>query len=161
MDLVPLLSVVVAVVALIVAALAMVSARNAHRSAQESRRDYSRIANADQDVVDVLLDRISEIDVVTRSVEELSKKVKETRDELGQSLRHVAVLRYDAYGDQTGRRSFSVAVIDDSGDGFIISSLHSRAESQTFAKGVTGGHAKGLSPEETEALRFAKEGGTA
>lgn len=145
----------VAVVSLIVASLALASANRARQEAAKARRDYVSIAKADQDVVDVLLDRVSEIDVLSRSVEELSAGVKRTKSEVANSLRHIAVVRFDAFDDQTGRTSFATAILTDAGDGIVISNLQGRTESQTFAKGVTSGHAKGLSPEEIEAISYA------
>ena len=75
------------------------------------------------------------------------------RADLGQALRHVAVVRYDAFGDMGGRLSFSAAVIDDHGDGLVFSSIHARGESRTYAKGVVGGTSDAtLTPEEQQAL---------
>ncbi|MFZ1362453.1 MAG: DUF4446 family protein [Candidatus Nanopelagicales bacterium] len=153
------IALVVAVVAVLVAVVAFSKAARASSEATKARRDYASIARADKDVVDVLLDRISEIDLLSKSVEELSESVKRTKNDLAHSLRHVAVVRFDAFGDQTGRRSFSAAVLDDNGDGIVLTGLQGRTESQAFAKGVTGGHAKGLSPEETEAISHALAGG--
>lgn len=153
------IALVVAVVAVLIALVAFAKAQRANAEALKARRDYVSIANADKDVVDVLLDRISEIDVLSKSVEELSASVKRTKDDLAHSLRHVAVVRFDAFGDQTGRRSFSAAVLDDNGDGVVLTGLQGRTESQTFAKGITAGHAKGLSPEELEAVTHALAGG--
>lgn len=81
------------------------------------------------------------------------------RSALGQALRHVAVVRYDAFGDMGGRLSFSAAVIDDNGDGLVISSIHARGESRTYAKGVVGGASDAtLTPEEQQALAAARTG---
>lgn len=81
------------------------------------------------------------------------------RADLGQALRHVAVVRYDAFGDMGGRLSFSAAIIDDGGDGVVISSIHARGESRTYAKGVVGGTADAtLTPEEQQALAAARTG---
>jgi len=81
------------------------------------------------------------------------------RADLGQALRHVAVVRYDASGDMGGRLSFSAAVIDDFGDGLVLSSIHARGESRTYAKGVVGGTSDAtLSPEEQQALAAARTG---
>jgi uncharacterized protein DUF4446 len=81
------------------------------------------------------------------------------RADLGQALRHVAVVRYDAFGDMGGRLSFSAAVVDDRGDGLVISSIHARGESRTYAKGVVGGASDAtLSPEEQQALAAARTG---
>ena len=81
------------------------------------------------------------------------------RADLGQALRHVAVVRYDAFGDMGGRLSFSAAVVDDHGDGLVLSSIHARGESRTYAKGVVGGASDAtLTPEEQQALAAARTG---
>ena len=81
------------------------------------------------------------------------------RSDLAQALRHVAVVRYDAFGDMGGRLSFSAAVVDDRGDGLVFSSIHARGESRTYAKGVVGGTSDAtLTPEEQQALASARTG---
>jgi hypothetical protein len=81
------------------------------------------------------------------------------RSDLEQALRHVAVVRYDAFGDMGGRLSFSAAVVDDHGDGLVFSSIHARGESRTYAKGVVGGGSDAtLTPEEQQALAAARTG---
>ena len=81
------------------------------------------------------------------------------RADLGQALRHVAVVRYDAFGDMGGRLSFSAAVVDDHGDGLVLSSIHARGESRTYAKGVANGTSDTtLTPEEQQALAAARTG---
>jgi hypothetical protein len=81
------------------------------------------------------------------------------RADIAQALRHVAVVRYDAFGDMGGRLSFSAAVVDDRGDGLVFSSIHARGESRTYAKGVVGGGSDAtLTPEEHQALAAARTG---
>ncbi len=81
------------------------------------------------------------------------------RADLGQALRHVAVVRYDAFSDMRGRMSFSAAIVDDHGDGLVLSSIHARGESRTYAKGVVGGISDAtLTPEEQQALAAARTG---
>jgi hypothetical protein len=81
------------------------------------------------------------------------------RADLAQALRHVAVVRYDAFGDMGGHLSFSAAVVDDRGDGLVFSSIHARSESRTYAKGIVGGGSDAtLSPEEQQALAAARTG---
>jgi hypothetical protein len=58
-----------------------------------------------------------------------------------------------------GRLSFSAAIIDDEGDGLVLSSIHARGESRTYAKGVVAGAADTtLTPEEQQALAAARTG---
>ena len=81
------------------------------------------------------------------------------RGDLAQALKHVAVVRYDAFGDMGGRLSFSAALVDDAGDGVVLSSIHARGESRTYAKGVVGGRSDvTLTPEEQQALAAARTG---
>lgn len=81
------------------------------------------------------------------------------RSDIAQALRHVAVVRYDAFGDMGGRLSFSAAVVDDRGDGLVFSTIHTRGESRTYAKGVVGGSSDAtLTPEEQQALAAARTG---
>ncbi|QGN59535.1 DUF4446 family protein [Nostocoides sp. HKS02] len=81
------------------------------------------------------------------------------RADIAQALRHVAVVRYDAFGDMGGRLSFSAALVDDRGDGLVFSSIHARGESRTYAKGVVGGRSDAtLTPEEQQALASARTG---
>ena len=72
------------------------------------------------------------------------------------ALTRVAVVRYDAFGDLAGALSFSAALLDDAGNGLVLSSINGRSETRTYAKGVTGGDSDApLSPEEREAIAEA------
>jgi len=94
-----------------------------------------------------------------REVHGLREQVAATRGDLAAALRHVSVVRYDAFGDQSGQLSFSVALLDDGGDGLVLTSLNGRTETRTYAKGVSaGGGDQGLSPEESEAVERAGSG---
>lgn len=81
------------------------------------------------------------------------------RHDIAQALRHVAVVRYDAFGDMGGRLSFSAALLDANGDGLVLTSIHGRSESRTYAKGVAGGDSETtLTPEERQAVAAARKG---
>jgi Protein of unknown function (DUF4446) len=74
------------------------------------------------------------------------------------ALRHVGVVRYDAFGDMGGRLSFSAAVFDAQGDGFVISSINGRSETRTYAKALSGLKSEqALSPEEEQAIHDAQD----
>lgn len=114
-------------------------------------------------VVDRRLSQLVEAGVPTSPeltrIEGLESALASLRGELSQALRHVAVVRYDAFGDMGGRMSFSAAVVDDTGDGMVISSIHARGESRTYAKGIVGGDSEiVLTPEERQALDAARTG---
>ena len=100
------------------------------------------------------------LEVAPANRHELDKRLKVTRADLARALRHVAVVRYDAYGDLAGRYSFSAALLDDSGDGLIITSIHGRNENRLYLKGIAQGNPDiELSPEEEQAVVAAKGDG--
>ncbi len=89
--------------------------------------------------------------------EQMAAELETLRSEVGTSLRHLAVVRYDAFGDMGGHLSWSVALLDDAGDGVVLTSIHGRSDSRTYAKNIAGWTAnQQLSPEEQEAIRFAR-----
>ncbi|MBE1589126.1 DUF4446 family protein [Nonomuraea angiospora] len=75
------------------------------------------------------------------------------------AIRDVAVCRYDALSEMTGRLSFSVAMINGLGDGIVLTSINGRSETRTYVRPVVGGKGREpLSPEEEEAVRAARLG---
>jgi hypothetical protein len=76
-----------------------------------------------------------------------------------QALRDLAIVHYDALKEMSGHRSFSLALLNATGDGVVISSINGRTETRTYAKVVRDGHPlEMLSPEENQALRAARLG---
>ena len=72
------------------------------------------------------------------------------------SVRHVALLRYDAFEDVGGRLSFSCAMLDGEGSGVVITSINGRQDTRVYAKPITGGTSSyNLSTEEEDAIRQA------
>ena len=66
------------------------------------------------------------------------------------------MVRYDAYGEMSGRQSSSMALLDDNGTGVVLSSILHRDQARMYVKGVRDGRSEiELSPEEDEAIRTA------
>ncbi|MEJ7756065.1 MAG: DUF4446 family protein [Nocardioidaceae bacterium] len=90
-------------------------------------------------------------------LEALREEVQALRADAGETLRHLASVRYDAFGDMGGQMSWSLALLDDSGDGIVLTSIHGRSDSRTYAKNVTAWTCdQQLSPEETDAIGAAR-----
>ena len=87
----------------------------------------------------------------------LRQEVAALKAENAQALRHVAVIRYDAFTDTGGQLSWSMALLDDSGSGVVLSSIQGRNEARTYAKNVAGWSSETqLSPEEEDAISNAR-----
>lgn len=90
-------------------------------------------------------------------VQGLRQEVAALRAEGGYALKHLAVVRYDAFGDMGGHLSWSLAMADDEGNGVVLTSIHGRSEARTYAKSVADWKCdQPLSPEEDEALAAAR-----
>jgi len=83
----------------------------------------------------------------------VTAEIQRLRSDVSTSLRHMAVVRYDAFGDMGGHLSWSMALLDDGGDGVVLTSIHGRSDSRTYAKNVSSWTVnQQLSPEEAEAI---------
>jgi hypothetical protein len=75
------------------------------------------------------------------------------------AIRHVGLLRYDAFEDVGGRLSFSCALLDDHGSGVVVTSINGRQDTRVYAKPISeGSSAYSLSVEEAEAIKQALAG---
>jgi hypothetical protein len=96
-------------------------------------------------------------DALPEDVVGLRQEVAALQQETRSALRHLAVVRYDAFGDMGGHLSWSVALLDDGGDGVVLTSIHGRSDARTYAKSISGWACEQqLSPEEDEAIAHAR-----
>src|SRR4051795_11622978 len=87
----------------------------------------------------------------------LRAEVEALRREAAGAVRRLAVVRYDAFGDMGGRLSWSMAMLDDGGDGVVVTSIHGRSDARSYAKNVVQWSGdQQLSPEEADAIQQAK-----
>ncbi|KAB2812758.1 DUF4446 family protein [Pimelobacter simplex] len=128
------MAVVLALLALVVAAAALVVAlRSGRRTPAEAGDDLPADAAG------------------------LRREVAALRAEAAGALRHLAVVRYDAFDEMGGRLSWSLALLDDAGDGVVLTSIRGRNEARTYAKSVAAwAGEQELSPEEAEAVAHAR-----
>jgi len=130
---------VLVVLALLLALAALVIASLALRRNGSRRRTARRVSELPTDV------------------QGLRGEVQALRTEVSDALRHLAVVRYDAFGDMGGHLSWSLALLDDAGNGVVLTSIHGRSDARTYAKNVSEWVCdQQLSPEEEEAIKFAR-----
>jgi Protein of unknown function (DUF4446) len=97
------------------------------------------------------------VDALPEDVHGLRQEVAALRAEGKDALRHLAVVRYDAFGDMGGHLSWSLALLDDGGHGVVLTSIHGRSDARTYAKSISGWSCEQqLSPEELEAIEHAR-----
>jgi hypothetical protein len=73
------------------------------------------------------------------------------------ALRRPELLRYDAFGDMGGRLSWSLALVDESGNGTVLTSIHGRSDARSYAKSLLDWECdQPLSPEEDAVVATAR-----
>jgi len=149
----------IALVGLVLAGVLAVQVRRL-RAAQRvvlggEGRDVAVHAAELQAAFRVLEDRVEEV------AERLEKRTALVEHRLDGALAHRALVRYDAYGEQSGQQSFSVALLDASRSGIVLSCITNRDTMRLYCVEVHGGEGhRELSPEEAGAIRAALSGGT-
>jgi len=72
------------------------------------------------------------------------------------AIAYRALVRYDAYNEMSGHQSMSIALLDATRSGIVLSSIHHRDQARLYAKQLHDGQSElELSPEEDEAVRLA------
>jgi len=97
-------------------------------------------------------------DYVQDAAERLDGRMSTAEHRIDRAVAYRALIRYDAYGEMSGRQSTSIALLDANRSGLVLSSIHHRDQARLYAKEVREGQPElELSPEEDEAIRRALE----
>ena len=132
----------------------LVTATGSGRRSRETRGPI-RLDDALRGLLDGHAGQIKRLEQAVRS---LSNTDRQQQGLIDGSVRHVALLRYDAFEDVGGRLSFSCALLDQHGNGVVLTSINGRQETRVYAKSITDGRSTyNLSGEESEAIRRALE----
>ncbi|MEX0875734.1 MAG: DUF4446 family protein [Actinomycetota bacterium] len=109
-----------------------------------------------EDLLEAVSGQIEEVRGLRTDIQQLAADLQTLAEAFRGALQRFAVYRYDAFEDMGGQLSFSAALLNDHGDGLVISCINGRQEARTYAKPIQrAASAYNLSPEEQEAIRLA------
>jgi hypothetical protein len=95
-------------------------------------------------------------DWVEDVLRKLDERVGTSERRIDGCLAYSALVRYDAYGEMSGRQSSSFALLDAHRSGIVVSSILHREQARVYVKKVHNGQSElELSPEELEAIDAA------
>jgi Protein of unknown function (DUF4446) len=95
---------------------------------------------------------------VQDAADRLEHRMETAERRIDGAMAYRALVRYDAYGEMSGRQSTSIALLDANRSGIVLSSIHHRDQARLYAKEVRDGKPElELSPEEDEAIHRALE----
>jgi hypothetical protein len=116
--------------------------------------------HGDRDLVEYCVELEQAFGALRSYVEEVAQtldgRLGDAEIRLQGGIAHRALVRYDAYNEMSGRQSLSIALLDDTRSGIVLSSIHHRDQARIYAKQVRDGESElELSPEEHDAVRLA------
>jgi hypothetical protein len=157
---------IVVVLGVIVVVLAILVIVLLRRVASLDRRVSLITSGGDgKSLEDTLEAHIDKVYSVARDVDELESRTSALEKASLDAFSRVGLVRYNPFEDTGGNQSFALAMLDAHGDGYVISSLHTRTVTRVYGKAIAAGRSEAaLSEEEADALRIAlasREPGTA
>lgn len=98
------------------------------------------------------------IEAIYGHLAEISGRLAAVEMQGQRAIQRVGVVRYNPFEDTGSNQSFVLAILDARGDGFVLTSMHSRQQTRVFLKSVAAGKSEAaLSEEEAQAIRSATE----
>lgn len=101
---------------------------------------------------------IDKVDDLKKHDELIAEHALKLDKRLAQSIRNVSTMRFKAFDQNGSNQSFAIALVNELGNGVIISSLHHRDRVSVFAKPVANyGSTHDLTEEEVGVLEETKQ----
>ncbi|HEX9008373.1 MAG TPA: DUF4446 family protein [Patescibacteria group bacterium] len=112
---------------------------------------------AKKDLISSLNHLISVTEQNSDDIKGLSEKLLQNIEDNKNHLQRIGFMRYNPFTDTGGDQSFSMCLLDEKGNGIMVSSLHSRENTRLYAKKIENGkpQAQVLSKEEQEVIKQA------
>lgn len=150
----------IAIGAVVVAAGALIGVWLAVRELRRVRAAQAvLLGGSGRDLVDFTVSLQGRIEDLHSAVDELAAAVARVDRRVDGSVSRTAVVRYDAYEHAGGHQSASIALLDASRTGVVVSAIQGRDYARVYVKELEHGRASiALSPEEQEAVDRAMAG---
>jgi hypothetical protein len=147
----------IAVAALAVALLGVALALASWRRLRRVRAAQAVLLGGGRsDIVEFAVSLQARIDDLHKAVDEVAAGLARVDRRLDGALARTSIVRYDAYEGTGGHQSASVAVLDSSRTGVVLSAIQGRDYARIYVKELDRGRASvALSPEEQEAVERA------
>lgn len=111
-----------------------------------------------KDLKNVLNEILTKVDLNQKDLKDLSEALSKARKSMQSHIQKIGFVRFNPFPQTGGDQSFSLSLLDEKDNGFVLSSLHSRDTTRFYAKTIKSGQPEGskLSEEEKKAIKNAK-----
>lgn len=127
----------------------------------DMRRRLRKVTMGDDDDAsnsqEILMKHAAKINSAVDAEEKLNQEINQLKELVSKSISRVAVVRFNAFQDDTAELSYCIALLDAENSGVIISSLTGREFSRSYVKPIEKGSSPNykLTKEEEQALHDA------
>jgi hypothetical protein len=159
-SLTPLILAIVSACALILGLLAFILAILSARRTRSLLNRYATLVNGQEgaDLERLINQSHRQVHEFTLQLQDVHRTLADHEDRLRKKAVRPVVLRYNAFGELGNDLSFAVSVVDENGDGAVMSSIFGREESRVYAKPLQNGTSTyTLTDEERRAVQLARQ----
>ncbi|MCC5909537.1 MAG: DUF4446 family protein [Clostridiaceae bacterium] len=120
---------------------------------------YKRLmkGTSGKNIEDVLMQHIDKVQEVQEEFKDIYTKIDVLDNRMSFCIQNVGIVRYNAFEDVGSDLSYSVAILDENNNGILLTGIHGRNETVSYAKPIKNGSSNyNLSVEEMQALERAK-----
>ncbi len=110
-----------------------------------------------KDLEDTIISLEEDILILKGAKVDVEREISAMNVKLKKSIRGVETIRFNPFSDQGSNQSFAIGMLNEHGDGLVMSSLYSRDRMSVFAKPVKNGESEfELTREERDVLQKSK-----
>jgi hypothetical protein len=125
------------------------------RTLDERLRSITRGSDG-RSLESILDDHLEKVFAMARQLDDVAARTAILEAAQRKAFQRVGLVRFNPFEDTGGNQSFTLALLDAAGDGWVLSSLHARQGTRIYAKAIKSGRADAeLSEEESAALAQA------
>lgn len=109
-----------------------------------------------KNIEQLVISYLDKVDESKKQTEYMNELYKSMEKRINGCFQKMSIIRYRAFEDVGSDLSFSIALLDNNDDGFILTGIYGRNESTTYAKPIDKGLSRyELSEEEKHVLQDA------
>ena len=106
----------------------------------------------EQDIVRLYEDN----QILKNGMNENKRNIRSISKQLTKAFQKIGIVRYNAFQTMGGNLSYSLSLLDENNDGFILNTIHSTEGCYSYTKDIVNGNCDiTLSPEEQKAIDMA------
>lgn len=151
------LEIVVVILLVLIVLLAVFLILTIRRLSYVNRKYYVLMSGKKgKDLEKIIFTRFKEMDKVKRNARRVTSEHQKFKGHLDSCYNKIGLIKYDAFENQTGKLSFSLALLNTDNSGIVLNTMHSRDGCYTYAKEIIKGESYiNLSEEEKQAIQKA------